>query len=286
MHLVGDGTRREIMHGVAKVGGGRSREVGGGSGALAASVVPYLIPNEYLKTMAALALAARERSSRVGGATVGDHELRCLFLGLGAGTLPRFCAHCLPGAALVAIECDHTVCDAAVRHLGVEEGRIHVVRADARQWVEEAAAAGGAESERFDLCFTDVFDEHNACPPAFWSDSFLASLSRIMSDSGVVVHNFHAGSKALDADVAAAEAAYARVFGTTRCCRAAALDSKPWAGNAILAATKDRSSHRMFSRAELVEAARHARTRWGVGFDLAARCSLVDRGEGGAGPGE
>ena len=164
MHLVGETTRREIMHGVTKVD------------ATSGLVDPRVITSEYLKSMAALGLAAIERrlptssawaapspsispspppssspppspspspspSSLEVAPSVPARPLRCLFLGLGAGALPKLLAHHLPGVELVAVECDDAVCDAASRHLGLNDKAIHIARADAIEWVKDAAAA-------------------------------------------------------------------------------------------------------------------------------------------------
>eukprot|EP00326_Haptolina_ericina_P018262 CAMPEP_0181174476 /NCGR_PEP_ID=MMETSP1096-20121128/3558_1 /TAXON_ID=156174 ORGANISM="Chrysochromulina ericina, Strain CCMP281" /NCGR_SAMPLE_ID=MMETSP1096 /ASSEMBLY_ACC=CAM_ASM_000453 /LENGTH=137 /DNA_ID=CAMNT_0023262383 /DNA_START=203 /DNA_END=619 /DNA_ORIENTATION=+ len=126
-----------------------------------------------------------------------------------------------------------------------------------------------------------------------------------MTEGGVLTHNLHAGSKRLEAELLRVGAAYARVFGDTRVCRLPSLDSKPWAGNAILAGVResmqeaqegsgasfgtptlipasalpddasDMLQGSVFERAAIITNAHAARKRWGVGFDLAARCRPV-----------
>ena len=114
--------------------------------------------------------------------------------------------------------------------------------------------------------------------------TYVAALSAIMTEpGGIVVHNLHAGSRALNQEVSEAACAYARAFGDAQCCQLATLDSKPWAGNAILGATRTASvaqGSRFFAQAALAEAATAARKRWGVGFDLATRCALDQVGAG------
>eukprot|EP00966_Prymnesium_polylepis_P290221 6704123-Prymnesium_polylepis.1 len=252
LHLVG--LRREIMHGVARVDTQGQLE-------------PRAVPTEYVLSMAALALA---------GGVARRPRPRCLFLGLGAGTLPKLLARLLPEEAkLVAIELDGAVCDAAAVHLGLDDGAVTVVRGDALRWVHQRATAGDNVAASgvapFDAVFVDIFDEDNLCPGEFWGDAFLTALAAIVADDGIVVHNLHAGSRRLEAELRSAEAAYARHFGG--CCRVSSLDSKPWAGNAIIGAA--RSADARFEPEALAGAAEAARDLLGVPFDLAARCSGV-----------
>ena len=128
----------------------------------------------------------------------------------------------------------------------------------------------GDDDEMFDAVFVDIFDERNLCPQGFYSDSFLQKLSKQMADDAVIVHNLHAGSKTLDAEIEVAEAAYERVFGAVR--RSSTLDSKPWAGNAIIGASR---AGGVCEEAALLEAADAAKSRLGVGFDLAGRLKCV-----------
>lgn len=308
MHQVSDDTfsRHEIMNGIARIEGATG-------GAVVDDSAPVVVVSEYLRTMAAVAFAALERSH---SAVVEDDDSgaesldapgessrrppRFLFLGLGAGILPRLVAHHYPASEIVAVEYDDAVSDAARRHMRLDEGRVQIVRADALQWVEHRAAeaagaaeeatgaegigaeATGAEGEgaeiaaersSFDAVLIDVFDEHNACPPAFYSDGFLSAVASITSDTAVVVHNLHDGSKALNVEAERAWAAYTAAFGASCCCRLAALDSKPWAGNTIIGATRDGSNTRdFFAPGGIGAAAATAREDLGVAFDLAARC--------------
>ena len=118
-------------------------------------------------------------------------------------------AHHLPAAKLTAVEIDEAPCEAATKHMGLDATRCTIVCADGLEWVE----ALGDDDEMFDAVFVDIFDERNLCPQGFYSDSFLQKLSKQMADDAVVVHNLHAGSKTLDAEIEVAEAAYERVFG-------------------------------------------------------------------------
>ena len=276
MLLVGGDTRRQIMHGVAKMDQDGRLE-------------PRAMPTEYLKTMAAVALSALERAALLDPTTPTADPPRLLFLGLGAGALPKLLAHHLPGAHIVAIECDGAVCDAAEAHMGLDRQRIHVERADALHWVHERAATAAPDGTgQFDAIFVDIFDERNECPPALYGAPFLAALTALMSERGVIVHNLHAGSRALNEAVDTAYAGYARAFGAEQCCRLRSLDSKPWAGNAILGASRARPAERepsnaapapapFFASQGIAEAARASQERWGIAFDLATRCQAEER---------
>jgi hypothetical protein len=83
-----------------------------------------------------------------------------------------------------------------------------------------------------------------------------------------VVHNLHYGSRRLNASLDEAEGAYAAAFRSVSVSRA--LDAKPWAGNAIVAASNAPGVYDDAPR--LVAAAARARERHGVTFDLATRC--------------
>ena len=68
-----------------------------------------------------------------------------------------------------------------------------------------------------------------------------------------------------------AEAAYERVF--WRRPKGSTLDGKPWAGNAIIGAS--RAGGGVWEEAALLEAADAAKSRLGVGFDLAGRLNCA-----------
>jgi len=289
------GPERHIMHGVVKVDSVGCFE-------------PSAVPTEYIKSLAAVGLA---------GLSPACSQPRCLFLGYGAGTLPLVMGAHLPDAsALTAIEMDEVVLAAAATYLGLNRTRTVVIVADAIAWVhaqheqaqaEEWPAANERQGEEdqlyprtsrpassdvssdvaasptaqhgagFDAVFIDLFDGHNDVPPAAYSAAFLRSLSGLLRPGGVVVHNFHFGSKALNATLRAAEGAYQSAFPSA--CVLAALDSRPWAGNAIIAASIDERSAYCSER-RLAAAAAAARERFALLFDAKARCrgarSLLD----------
>ena len=229
--------------------------------------VPGAIASEYVRTMAALALAALEAAApraRAGARAPDAHgggapALRCLHLGLGGGVLARLFATLEPRSAHVAVEIDRTIV-AALAELGglalhahadnaagecaadacasddVASRQIEAHVADAASWVAQLAATPHASRARFDAVFVDCFDNSNDCPPSLLTRAFAEHVRAILTPRGVVVHNLHFGASRHQPTVAAAEAAYAHVFGSA--VRVDSLDSKPWAGNTLILGTR------------------------------------------------
>lgn len=290
------GPRRSIMHGVVK------------TDELTGSVEPSAVPTEYIKSQVALALAGLEPSvvasesgaSAKGGDHVPSRPLRFLFLGGGAFVSPRLVRAHVPTAELTAIELDDTVVRAANACLGLQECACNTIVADAVSWVAERAAqqrlcqgvaepqgdqpegqAGTEEPDRqqdasarlqFDAVLIDVFDEANLCPPDFYSEAFLSDIRCLLDEAGVLVHNLHFGSRKLNVTQADAENAYGEAFVARggSGCTVRSLDSKGWAGNALIGVSRGNAFQ---SPGEtLLRAARSARERYGLGYDASARC--------------
>ena len=195
------GAKLNIMHGMSRMAG-RDGDTDDSA-----------MPTEYLKSLAALALAGLEG----GGAETSP---ACLFLGLGAGSLPRFIDAHVRGASCLALELDGSVVDAARSHLGLDRSGVAVIVEDGVEWVKAQAQAPTPPS--FDAVFIDIFDGQNNFPPAARSDAFLAHVRDLLRPGGVVVHNLHFGSTRLNATLREAEATYARTFESA--CRVSALD--------------------------------------------------------------
>ena len=109
----------------------------------------------------------------------------------------------------------------------------------------------------------------NECPPALHSDAFLADVRCLLSPGGVVVHNLHFGSRALDGRLEQAHRSYARAFGSCRVVHS--MDSRPWAGNALIGATL--ATGVFNDENALCSAAYAAQKQYGLPFDLGARCT-------------
>lgn len=244
------GTRRNIMHGMCRMQPDGSLD--------ASAAVP-----EYIKSQAALALAGMEMGAR----PRRTPSQRVLVLGLGAALLPSLLTHHLPRAAVTAVELDATVVEAATSHLGLDASRVRVVTEDALSWVKRMANA--EHEDTFDAILIDIFDARNECPTEFFSDEFLGNLRMLLSQNGVVVHNLHVGNTHLRARLERAGQAHARTFASCGC--VLSRDSKPWAGNALLCASL--KPHAFDDAPALQAAARSAWQRYGLMFDLEARCS-------------
>jgi spermidine synthase len=286
--------------------------------------------SEYLRTMAAVTLAALEppaaaesRSETVPYRNELRPMLRCLHIGLGAAALPRLLAHCEPRSTHEVVEIDAAVVTAAAEHCGGEfvlaptaagsysqtencaavgetatdPGRpggggsgaaaatdatgdtgmardamrrsaIRVHLADGALWVAAQAERPAHARPTFDACLIDCFDNDNACPPALLSALFLENLKALLSEDSVVVLNQHFGSRKLKPRLARAERIFADTFGAAL--RVDSLDSKLWAGNAILCGALAVDSA-LASPALLEARARRAQERLGIAYDLPAR---------------
>jgi len=105
-----------------------------------------------------------------------------LMLGLGGGSLARFCLRHLPQADLTAVELNPEVI--AFRHLFKlpEDGpRFRIIEADAAEYI-----ASGIRTS--DLIFVDAYDPFGAAP-AVCSESFFAAARQALSGRGILVAN-------------------------------------------------------------------------------------------------
>ena len=242
--LVG-GVRKSIYHGIYKVNPDGTVD---GS----ANVV------EYVRTMTSAALAALESCLPVDSSAA---SLRVLHFGLGAGTLARLMGHYLPASEHVVIELDAAVV-ASGNILPVQPNLI-IKTGDALTF---RRSDDGGEAP-FDCICIDVFGSDNVLPPEFYSESFLQRLrDDILGPNGIVIHNFQSGCQALELQLEDAEDTYTDIFES--CYRVASLDSKSYAGNAILIAMK-----MALDKDTLQLSARQAQRRWGLRFDASARLS-------------
>jgi len=147
------------------------------------------VAHEYVKAMAAAAVGA-----------LGRAPTDALYLGLGAGTLPML----LRAERSTAVELDGGAAALARDALGLDG--VDVVVGDA---ADHASLAPGAR----DLIALDVYGDDDTVPSPFLSEAFARSVDAALADGGAFVANFHVGDGgAEDAKLAAATAAYARVF--------------------------------------------------------------------------
>lgn len=215
---------------------------------------PMAIPNDYLKTMVAVALSARANKP----------VKRVLVLGMGAGSLPSLLGHCCPEAVTIdAVELDSRVAEAACGPLGLDTRRVDVHVHDAMAWLSQRAQDSLAM--RYDLIFVDIFDGSNRTPEGFYSDAFMRDLRACLAPRGLVMHNLHSGTADLDNRLDDACQAYSSAF-PEAACRVPAL--RP--GNTIVATAAFEGA---FDSLDAMKAsAQHARQeRRGLQFDASAR---------------
>mmetsp|Transcript_33750 Transcript_33750/g.118181 ORF Transcript_33750/g.118181 Transcript_33750/m.118181 type:complete len:424 (+) Transcript_33750:134-1405(+) len=220
---------------------------------------PAVVVSDYLRGMIALALAE-----------LVDVEAprNFLHLGLGAGILPAFLGHTVPGSHHVSVEADAAVVAAlghAEKGAAARDWTHHVVSGDAVDFAESV------RGEVFDAIFTDVFDAANACPPKLYSDAVLLTLRGALHPAhGVLLHNMHSGARRQAEPLREAQRAFAATFPAAY--TVASKCAKPWAGNLVLVGCVGGRAN------DAPDARRHraarAQARWNIEtFDLADHVS-------------
>lgn len=108
-----------------------------------------------------------------------------VLVGLGGGSLAKFCHRHLPRTHLTAVEIDPTVI-ALRRHFRVppDDERLRVVEGDGGAFVAAMAAAG----QRTDVLLVDAYDRHGMAR-SICERPFLEDACRVLSDDGVLVTN-------------------------------------------------------------------------------------------------
>jgi spermidine synthase len=132
---------------------------------------------------------------------------RMLMVGLGGGSLAKFCYKHLPDAHVIALRQSFCIPD--------DDARFQVVQMDAAHFMAQT-------EQTFDVVFVDGFDQHGMpeqlCSPQFYSDC-----RRILNTGGVAVANLHRFSAYRDVYVDRIEAAFDGALwvvnapGTTNC---------------------------------------------------------------------
>ena len=230
---------------------------------------------EYLRSMAAMALVGLEyRRAHPDDNDDNDYtNLSCLYLGYGAGSLPRFMANLIPNSKHVAIELDEGVVSAA-HQCGLLEYSLASHGEPIELLVGDALAFRRSEcSNPFDIVFVDIFDDENILPPRFYCTEFLNEVVYQNHlggrQGGIVVHNFHTSGKALSSQLADAIQSYRSIFSTVLTVES--IDSRHTGGNTILLASNNR---RLDASSETLSwrlAGMMAQQRSGVNFDVVAR---------------
>ncbi|MGY6268190.1 fused MFS/spermidine synthase [Achromobacter denitrificans] len=109
---------------------------------------------------------------------------RILMVGLGGGSLPKFCHRYLVGTEIEVIEIDPDVI--ALRDAFMvppDDARFRVIQADAADYLREA-------EDHADVIFLDGFGV-GGIPDALCSAEFYADCFHALRDDGILVINFH-----------------------------------------------------------------------------------------------
>ncbi|MFF3291384.1 spermidine synthase [Streptomyces sp. NPDC003023] len=114
--------------------------------------------------------------------------LSVVHLGGGALTLPRYVAATRPGSRQDVVEADAGLVDLVAEHLPLADGSgIAVHRADARAWVEGAAA------DSADLLIADVFGGARI-PARFTTVAYARAVERVLRPGGLYAANLADGA--------------------------------------------------------------------------------------------
>lgn len=127
-------------------------------------------------------------------------------LGLGAGSITRFCHGVLRMDRVTAVELNPAVI-AACRHgfkLPADDARLRVVEADAGAWVADPAHAGTVN-----VLNVDLYD-HEAAAPVLDSAAFYADCRAVLAEGGVMTVNLFGRASSFDASAARIAAAFGR----------------------------------------------------------------------------
>jgi len=132
---------------------------------------PYILDIEYTRLM-------------MGFLLFDSDPRRLLMIGLGGGSLPKFCHRYLPQASIDVVEIDPNVI--ALRnefHVPPDDARFRVIHADGRQYLQ-------AGPDPVDVLLVDAYDGHGMpavlCERAFFEDCHAALLPE-----GMLVVNLH-----------------------------------------------------------------------------------------------
>jgi spermidine synthase len=141
---------------------------------------------------------------------------RILMVGLGGGSLAKFCYKHLPAAHITVVEINPHVI--ALRHhfcIPDDDVRFQVVQMDAADFMAQT-------EQTFDVVFVDGFDQHGM-PEQLCSPQFYADCRRVLHQGGVAVANLHRFHAYRDVYVDRIDAAFGHQLcivnapGTTNC---------------------------------------------------------------------
>lgn len=114
------------------------------------------------------------------------HPGHILMVGLGGGSMAKFCRRRFPACRITVLELRADVIALREQFLvPPDDERLRVIHADAAEWMAAAARAGGAIA---DVIVVDGFDAAGL-PPALSSRPFYEDCRRLLRPDGVLVAN-------------------------------------------------------------------------------------------------
>jgi spermidine synthase len=141
---------------------------------------------------------------------------RILMVGLGGGSLAKFCYKHLPDARITVVEINpHVIALRQSFCIPDDDARFQVVQMDAAHFMAQT-------EQTFDVVFVDGFDQHGM-PEQLCSSQFYSDCRRVLTSGGVAVANLHRFSAYRDVYVDRMESAFegalwvANAPGTTNC---------------------------------------------------------------------
>lgn len=155
---------------------------------------PHAIELEYVRRMMAWLLWRPP-------AAVGDgHAVQ---LGLGAGTITRFC-HRVLGMRTTAVEINPGVIAACRTYFRLpdDDDRLHVIRGDAARWIREPHRRGTV-----DVLCVDLYD-HEAAAPVLDDEAFYADCRGVLMAGGVMSVNLFGRKASFERSAARIAAAF------------------------------------------------------------------------------
>ena len=113
---------------------------------------------------------------------------RIAMIGLGGGSLAKFCHRHLPLASLVAVEINpHVIALRDAFQVPPDSARFQVIEADGGRFVRDTG-------QRFDVLMVDAFDAQGM-PAALGSRRFYDDCLDVLQPAGLLVVNLHAGHR-------------------------------------------------------------------------------------------
>ncbi|MBV8804597.1 MAG: hypothetical protein JO042_06110 [Sinobacteraceae bacterium] len=189
-----------------------------------------------------------------------DQPRRILLLGLGGGSLAKFCYRHLPSASITVLEIDPNVL-ALRREFQVppDDDRFRVMQGDGVAYIAQLEPRGAHRIAREDVILVDACDK-NGVSPTLSSPDLYANLRRRLSIGGVLVMNICGEDIEIESHLARIRG----VFGD----RLISLPAKE-DGNLIVLGF--RTGPRAWNGFELDKHARKLEERFGLAFPRFAR---------------